>query len=213
MRHCALFPPIAVGTLSPARLIAFARMPATWLPPLWSAARGDPSMAAGSRKRRAPLRGANAGVSNYLCGYRGCGCCVPRDIRQPLQRAQTPREMPTKPLASGLGRSWSPYDCGSEISAVCRVCAIPLRHSCGDFRPLRPCSKTDTNPLQPHCRLSLGVWALCGGSCRCHLATTQQKVCNRSGHKCGRDCRHGTGLSWRLAFGGRFGVPIFPSVS
>lgn len=84
----------------------------------------------------------------------------PRDIRQRPQRAE-PKEKTGKTNASGLGRSWSPYDCGSDISADCRVCAIPLRHSCGDFRPLRPCSKTDTNPLQPLAGSPLG-FALCG---------------------------------------------------
>lgn len=95
----------------------------------------------------------------------------PRDIRQRLHRAE-PKRKTAKTHASGWGRSWSPYDCGSAISAESRVCAIPLRHSCGDSRPLRPCSKTDTNPLQPLAGFPLGS-ALCGRLCRCHLATSR----------------------------------------
>lgn len=96
----------------------------------------------------------------------------PRDIRQRLQRAE-PKRKTAKTHASGWGRSWSPYDCRSAISAESRVCAIPLRHSCGDSRPLRPCSKTDTNPLQPLAGFPLGS-ALCGRLCRCHLATSRK---------------------------------------
>lgn len=80
---------------------------------------------------------------------------------------------------------------GSAISADCRACAIPLRHSCGDCRPS---VVRAPRPTQPACvvfgGLSLGVSALCSG-CRMSRGTQQLHpryptdcICSCTPHGC-----------------------------
>ena len=165
---------------------------------------------------------------NYIC--EPCGCLitfagvagpwrVPHDIQPERGKGQsTHTTKPTKTTqASYVSRrpSQSVYGYHQQMSVCVRYIVGPSAEIAG----LIVGTYGRLNSPTPF--VGVAVWVLCPFPHSfgwCHLGTTRQPCGVRekitfAGYKCGANSRNGIAALWRLSFGGRVGVSIFPTGS